>query len=605
MSVYHRFNKGDLLHSVVYANPKVLMASGSTGSVGFLGWRGNTGLSSSLSLYGGTRGRHDRPSGLTIVPLDELDTHSIDRVIYITGSYPSTGSVQFVTVRREPAASVLTQVTSVDWYEEHFSPIEGLFDYYSQFNDSYFTGSYDFYTVHFKQNTAYRASAVLFSGTTLNSLTGTYTMEARIKPLSVTSSLQDFVIMSQRGRWKLFITGSNNPSGGQLCFYDGNAFATTSAAIQKGVWTHVAVAVSASACNIYINGVANPFTLFTSSLPPLVGALVTTSSFLAVGAEFVMSGTNMTPQADQGFHGFIYETRVWDVTRTATQVSASAAQTLSPQATGSVNLLHYARFNDGPLSTRHGLTAGSGAFEYGRAASHGRFQNMGTVLPLSPIWHTNDDRSFTTYKTKLTDTIDYFKVVHVPSLFYGRQIATGSVELVCNAYSRQGIVRVLKDDGRGGLYISGSITRRDGGEDYRGVEWNKVGNVFYSEGLIVITDPALLDFADKNKDWSGTTDLLKVSFDGVTRTPTKTFMCRIAPGDCNSSNNPTFQVFDDRGTVETDDDRLIPVRDDGTTYVTAIGIYNEERKLVAVAKLAQPIRNREKDKNTIRLRIDF
>jgi hypothetical protein len=79
----------------------------------------------------------------------------------------------------------------------------------------------------------------------------------------------------------------------------------------------------------------------------------------------------------------------------------------------------------------------------------------------------------------------------------------------------------------------------------------------------------------------------------------------MATGDSNSSNNPTFHVLDDRGTEDPADDRLIPVRDDGTTYVTAIGIYNEDRKLVAVAKLAQPIRKREKDKNTVRLRIDF
>jgi hypothetical protein len=41
------------------------------------------------------------------------------------------------------------------------------------------------------------------------------------------------------------------------------------------------------------------------------------------------------------------------------------------------------------------------------------------------------------------------------------------------------------------------------------------------------------------------------------------------------------------------------------TYVTAVGIYNEFRELVAVAKIAQPIRKRETDQVNIRLRLDI
>lgn len=50
---------------------------------------------------------------------------------------------------------------------------------------------------------------------------------------------------------------------------------------------------------------------------------------------------------------------------------------------------------------------------------------------------------------------------------------------------------------------------------------------------------------------------------------------------------------------------MVTVREDGTTWITAIGLYNEDRKLVAIAKLAQPIRKREKDKINIRLKMDF
>lgn len=586
MSVYHKFDRGDLLHSVIHGRPKVVMASGTSG------WRGNTGVSSSLSLYGGVRGRSDLPSGISIRPVDEVDSHSIDKVIFVTGSYPITGSVQFVKCRNAEATSVTTQVTSRDWYDEHFSPIERLYDYYSQFNPDYFTGSYDFYSLHLKQNSASLAPCVWFASATLPTLTASYTIEARVKPLAVTSSAQDFTIISQLNRFKLYITGST----GRLVFSDYGTIVSSSAALTKGVWQHVAVTVTGNSASLYVDlsNVGN--FLFTGTLPAIAGAL--TASFLTVGADYVSSGPDM------GYRGFLYETRIWDVARTYSQLSASANKTLAPETTGSSALRHYARFNDGPLSARHGFAMGSGTFEYGRSGYHGQFLNIWNGLPVYPVWHPNDDVDFRTYKTQITDPITHMRVLHVPSLFYGRQIATGSVELVCNGYSRQEIVRVLRDDGRGGLYLSGSCTRGPGGEDYKGVVWNKVGNVFYSEGLIVITDPALLDFAE-NRDSVNTSDLLQVTFEGETRTPTKTFMCRMATGEYNSSNNPTFHVYDDRGTISTDDDRIVPVRDDGTTYVTAVGLYNEERKLVAVAKLAQPIRNREKDKNTIRIRVDF
>ncbi len=838
MSVYHPFGRSDVLYSVVYTNPKIRLASGSTG------WRGNIGTSSSLSLYGGIRARTNvkasdfGASGLSIYPIDPLDTHSIDKVIFVSGSYPSTGSVRFVTARRVAAASVLTDVTADDWWEEHFNPVDGLFEYYSRFNSNFFTGSYDFYNLYLKSNAAFTASCVLFSGSTLPTVTSSFTMEARVKPMSVTSSIQDFTILSQRGRFKLYIVGAD----GKLAFSDMSMTVTSSVPLMKGVWQHVAATVDSSTVSLYIDREQVANQAFTSSLLAYAGNLVNTASFLTVGAEhnhvivtqfhtqyvnisvaaqttngsttdgnsfitanvalpsgslaclfvntasgsatavpptrvsasaiaftkvydrtydagpdshnfsvwaahvmvgqtvaatmsydasnvtatnwsliglsgtavnvsgvlgvfnqtgsanflsssafniniatpyttssYVIGGfayenlsaafdpragyaalganfqatpdtglviqgkiingttnfsasatsvvdnttgwfgevipktetsgfaevTSSIPRPNHGYNGFVYETRIWNRARTFNELSSSSGRTLTSAESGSSRLVHYSRFNDGPLSSLHGFTRGSGTVEYGRSTFHGQFTNVNTVLPVGPTWHPNDDIDFTTYKTAISATLDYLKIVHVPSMFYGRQIATGSVRLVCNAYNRQGITRVIMDDGRGGLYISGSVSRASGLEDYTGVRWNKVGNVFYTEGLIVLTDPAVWDFSSVNKDWTGTPDLLQVSFDGVSRVPTKTFMCRMDPGDSNCSNNPTFHVYDDRGTADTSDDRVIPARADGTTYVTAIGIYNEDRKLVAVAKIAQPIRKREKDKNLIKLRMDF
>jgi hypothetical protein len=74
--------------------------------------------------------------------------------------------------------------------------------------------------------------------------------------------------------------------------------------------------------------------------------------------------------------------------------------------------------------------------------------------------------------------------------------------------------------------------------------------------------------------------------------------CRVGASEANASNNPTYVREDSAGKPRLVDDSR-------TTYITAVGLYDSERNLVAVAKLAQPLRKREKDRLNIRLKMDF
>lgn len=591
MAAYRRFEDHDLLHTVVQTTPKIYLTSGSAG------WDGNVDSASGLTLHGGVRGRSDvkasdfSSSGISIYPIDRLDTLSIDGVQYISGSYPATASVSYVKVRRTEASSA-NDTTSVDWYKRHFDPILGLYEYYKDLNHNYFTGSYSYSSLYFKQNTSYQAPVVSYSGSSLTTVSSSYAMEAWVKPTYVTSSAQDFTIMGQRTRWKFYITGSD----GRLAFTDFATTVTSSDALVAGVWSHVAFVADGSSGTFYVDGASSGQRAFTGTLAT-VGQHVT-SSHLSIGAAYVLNGG--AGAADQGFSGYIFDARIWSTVRTTAQVSGSYLTYIS--GSGSTSLVHYSRFDDGPLSTRHGFAAGSGALDHSSTAVHGQLINFRTTAPVSPIWQPNDNHSFITDAIKLHDRIDMFRVVHVPSIFYGIQMATGSVRLTCRAYDNQGIVRVLQDDGRGALYISGSMTRNIGHEEYRGVAWRKVGNVFYSEGFIVITDPSLLDFGERH-DTGTAARTLQVEFNGLNRIHSKVFLCRIGGAECNASLNPTFYEVDRGDVQDATDDRYMARS--STTYVTAIGLYSSDRKLVAVAKLAQPIRNREKDRITIRLRFDL
>lgn len=175
------------------------------------------------------------------------------------------------------------------------------------------------------------------------------------------------------------------------------------------------------------------------------------------------------------------------------------------------------------------------------------------------------------------DDASGWRLLHVPSMYYGRGIVPGTVKVTDFT---SGSEVVISDDGMGSLFASGSDVQ--------------VGNVFYSEGLIVSRGAgfgggALL---------SGDGTKLRVEFDGETLIDSMVFMCRMSPADVNASNNPTWSEQDPVTGEYWAKDPAGPV------YITAIGLYDQDRQLVAVAKLAQPIRKRETDNLDIRLRLD-
>lgn len=609
MSVYRKFKRNDILYSRVNARPRVTVKYGSTG------WTGTTGPSASLSLYAGVRSRFDvkasdiAGSGISVYPIDPVDTHSIDKVIFVSGSYPSTGSIRFVRCRNIPYAS-FTDVTSERWYDEHFSPIEGLFKYYEKLDRNYFTGSYDFYSPLLLPDDLASGSNELvgphfifsgaFAGSGLSSTTASFTAMAWVKPIPLSTASVTPVqflptIFSQKNLWSLHIG-----SGSNVVFRTDAGLIASTGSVRMGEWNNIAVVVSGGvSASIYINSTLDS----TQAVP---GVLGTGSDLvpLSVGAFISSSG-----QPARGWSGFIFDTQIWKKTLTQTEIRQYSTGTLT--ASSSYGLVHYARFNDGPFGTAHGFSSGSGAFDYSTGHAHGGIYSWSAAHRVH--WQPCDHPTFRPALKKVNTDISDIRVVHVPSMFYGRQIHPGSVVITDGVYNKRKVVRVFNDDGRGSLYVSGSFTREVSGEDYTGGIRRKVGNVFYTEGLIVLTDPALYDVFDSGSVfWSSEMaasgvfgDLLSVDFRGQSSLHTKTFNCRLPAAQVNASNNPTFSYLDDMGTTAADDDRFVTVREDGTTWITAIGLYNEDRKLIAVAKLAQPIRKREKDRQNIRLKFDF
>jgi len=124
--------------------------------------------------------------------------------------------------------------------------------------------------------------------------------------------------------------------------------------------------------------------------------------------------------------------------------------------------------------------------------------------------------------------------------------------------------------------------------------------VLYNEGLVVFNHPdprwhSRMAYGENIEPHN------KFQFRSVNPIKSMVFLCRMAPGEVNASNNPTYYITDETGKRWAHD---WAKTNESITYITSIGLYNEDRQLVGVAKIAQPIRKRERDAIDIRLRLD-
>jgi hypothetical protein len=183
-----------------------------------------------------------------------------------------------------------------------------------------------------------------------------------------------------------------------------------------------------------------------------------------------------------------------------------------------------------------------------------------------------------------------FRVITVPEIYYDREILTGS--FTASDLDNAGDERILYDNGRGGIF-SGSVSG------------TLVGNIFYSEGLVVLKGGGLNeDVTNDFGEVSPTNFKWRVNFRGKQKIPVKIFRCRAPAGQLNASSNPTFYSIPTASLDVRKNEREI-VLDDPFTYITTIGLFNKNYELVALAKLAQPVKKEEQQDILFRVRLDF
>jgi hypothetical protein len=135
---------------------------------------------------------------------------------------------------------------------------------------------------------------------------------------------------------------------------------------------------------------------------------------------------------------------------------------------------------------------------------------------------------------------------------------------------------------------------------------NIVGNVFYPDGVIVVSDPrpkyhnSLLGRSG-NYDYNGRTDGFSARFKSTTTFYEHEIVCKIRKNEYNFTQNPTII----EGNVPTFD----KIKDFATSsffnpYFTTIGLYNDKYELIAIAKMSSPLEKRDDVDMNVIIRFD-
>lgn len=253
---------------------------------------------------------------------------------------------------------------------------------------------------------------------------------------------------------------------------------------------------------------------------------------------------------------------------------------------------------------------------------HGTPINTNGVVEYTKIRHLQDTSTNTSRmvlrRPKSRQLHDSANVISIPQELFGETIGKQSIRLVDNDASPQVI---LQDDGYGNLYdvaFSSSYSVRQPDSNNSG---SVVGNIFYDDGLMIITDTGSYSTVGSNN--------FTLTFDSTQTIYEREYICKVEEDDFLHTNNRSLKVgmsssiafhgtnynqnanfvgtYLDTMQYETIGFATNSFQDkqyeigteligeathsDFGTYVTTVGLYNDNNELVAIGKIAKPIKN--------------
>ena len=142
-------------------------------------------------------------------------------------------------------------------------------------------------------------------------------------------------------------------------------------------------------------------------------------------------------------------------------------------------------------------------------------------------------------------------------------------------------LEAIVDDGQGNLKLINSS------------EYTNIGNIIYSHGLVILTNPDVAFYFQQNPDlgiltWKSNQPIY-----------TYNYHVKVSDYEFNHTLNPTALTGSNnrlRNNVSGSDFQ---------PYITSVGLYNDVNELIAIAKLSQPLQKPADTELTIQVKLDI
>ncbi len=220
-------------------------------------------------------------------------------------------------------------------------------------------------------------------------------------------------------------------------------------------------------------------------------------------------------------------------------------------------------------------------------------------------------------------------LVSVPTAFYGSAIKKGSINL--EYYYTGTLIARAQDKNRDGVLYS----------TYGEGLGAPVGIALYNEGFLILTGTTALNTsvdaykpANDNPKWiyyaqsiSGSitapNSAYVMEISGTTETQTLTLFATAQKGELNHSNNPTYVTYGTSDYAASSSHAYQeltnrPIKNivsssypdptgsfEKTTYISKVGIYDEDKNLIGIAKVATPIKKTAERDFTFKIKLDI
>ena len=195
------------------------------------------------------------------------------------------------------------------------------------------------------------------------------------------------------------------------------------------------------------------------------------------------------------------------------------------------------------------------------------------------------------YDVHLTKFYDTGSIIFIPQNKFDEEIKKGSFTLVDNATGA-----IIVDDSNGNLYstnatFSQSVSALSSSDNY-------VGNIFYDVGVVTITETASFNGSDDYTDV--TSGDYTIQYKGTSVMNTYEWTCDTKTDELNDTRNST--VFHSSGEGKLKDNLT---SSNFPTYISEIGLYDNQQSLVGYARLSKPIPKSQVISMKFLLRLDY